>query len=154
MIIDLINKYKKYLGSIVFEGRKISIEIEFSDEFGPEKILHVYDPKVGMHGILVIDNTTLGPGKGGIRTPPTITTEEIFYLARTIRWKCAIAELPSGGGKSGIIANLKQMPKEKKMELIHAFSRSLKPVCPKLYVAAPDINTRYMPQEHTYELKM
>ncbi len=124
------------------EGTKLSIEIEkFADEWGPEKILHVYDPKVGMKGVLVIDNTILGPGKGGIRMLPTITTEEIFRLARTMTWKCALAELPFGGAKSGIIADPKQISKEKKMEIIRAFSRALKPVCPKLYVAAPDINT-------------
>jgi len=120
----------------------LSIEIEsFTDEWGPEKILHVYDAKVGMKGVLVIDNTTLGPGKGGIRMLPTITTEEVFRLARTMTWKCALAELPFGGAKSGIVADPKQVSKEKKMEIIRAFSRALKPVCPKLYVAAPDINT-------------
>jgi len=121
---------------------KITIEIEeFADEWGPEKILHVYDPKVGMKGVLVIDNTTLGPGKGGIRMLPTITTEEIFRLARTMTWKCALAELSFGGAKSGISADPKRISKEKKNEILRAFSRALKPVCPKLYVAAPDINT-------------
>jgi len=120
----------------------LSIEIEkYTDEWGPEKILYVYDPKVRMKGVLVIDNTTLGPGKGGIRILPTITTEEIFRLARTMTWKCALAELPFGGAKSGIIANPKQISKEKKMEIMRAFSRALKPICPKLYIAAPDINT-------------
>jgi len=94
-----------------------------------------------MKGILVIDNTTLGPGKGGIRMLPTITTEEIFRLARTMTWKCALAELPFGGAKSGIVADPKKISKEKKMEIIRAFSRALKPVCPKHYVGAPDINT-------------
>ncbi len=117
-------------------------EIErFVDEWGPEKILHVYNPEVGMKGILVIDNTTLGPGKGGIRILPTITTEEIFRLARTMTWKCALAELPFGGAKSGIIADPKQISKEEKLKIIRFFSRALKSVCPKLYIAAPDVNT-------------
>jgi len=94
-----------------------------------------------MMGVLVVDNTILGPGKGGIRMLPTITTEEIYRLARTMTWKCALAELPFGGAKSGIVADPKQISKEKKMETIRAFSRALKPVCPKLYVAAPDMNT-------------
>lgn len=72
---------------------------------------------------------------------PTISTKEVFRLARTMTWKCALAELPFGGAKSGIVVDPKQMSKEKKMEIIRAFSRALKPVCPKLYVAAPDINT-------------
>jgi len=120
----------------------MNIEIEaFADEWGPEKILQVYDPKVGMKGVLVIDNITLGPGKGGIRMLPTVTTEEIFRLARTMTWKCALAKIPFGGAKSGIVADPKQMSAEKKMEIIRAFSRALKRVCPSLYVAAPDINT-------------
>jgi glutamate dehydrogenase (NAD(P)+) len=120
----------------------LGLEIEkFTDEWGPEKILHVHDPKVGMKGVLVIDNTVLGPSKGGIRMLPLIATEEIFRLARTMIWKCALAELPFGGAKSGIVADPKQISKEKKMEIIGAFSRALKPVCPKLYVAAPDVNT-------------
>jgi glutamate dehydrogenase (NAD(P)+) len=120
----------------------MNIKIEaFADEWGPEKILQVYDPKTGMRGVLIIDNTTLGPGKGGIRMLPTVTTEEVFRLARTMTWKCALAKIPFGGAKSGIIADPKQMSEEKKMEIIRAFSRALKRVCPSLYVAAPDINT-------------
>ena len=120
----------------------LNVKIEaFADEWGPEKILQVYDPKTGMRGVLVIDNITLGPGKGGIRMMSTVTTEEVFRLARTMTWKCALAKIPFGGAKSGIVADPKQMTEEKKMELIRAFSRALKRVCPSLYVAAPDINT-------------
>ena len=120
----------------------MNVKIEaFADEWGPEKILQVYDPKTGMNGVLVVDNTTLGPGKGGIRMMSTITTKEVFRLARTMTWKCALAKIPFGGAKSGIIADPKQMSEEKKMKLIRAFSRALKRLCPSLYVAAPDINT-------------
>ncbi len=114
---------------------------EFADEWGPEKILQVYEPESGMKGVLVIDNTKLGPGKGGIRMMPSVTTKEIFRLARTMTWKCALAKIPFGGAKSGIISDPKNISEEKKIELIKAFSRALKQVCPSLYVAAPDINT-------------
>lgn len=120
----------------------MGIEIgEFADEWGPEKILQVYDSTLGMQGVLVIDNTALGPGKGGIRMLPTVTTDEVFRLARTMTWKCAFTELPFGGAKSGIVADPRQFSKERKMTMIAAFSRALKPVCPSLYVAAPDMNT-------------
>ncbi|KON34267.1 hypothetical protein AC477_00650 [miscellaneous Crenarchaeota group-1 archaeon SG8-32-1] len=120
----------------------MNVKVEdFADEWGPEKILQVYEPKTGMKGILVIDNTTLGPGKGGIRMMPTVTIQEVFRLARTMTWKCALAKIPFGGAKSGIIADPKQMSEENKMEIVKAFSRALKRVCPSLYVAAPDINT-------------
>jgi len=118
------------------------VDIEkFADEWGPEKVLQVYDPQSKTQGILVIDNTALGPGKGGIRMTPTVSVEEVFRLARTMTWKCAMAELPFGGAKSGIIANPKKISKEEKLELIRAFAVALKPVSPSQYVAAPDINT-------------
>ena len=113
----------------------------FADEFGPEKILEVYDAKVGMHGYLVIDNTSLGPGKGGIRMTPSVNAEEVFLLARTMTWKCALAELPFGGAKSGIVADPKKMSHEQKKKIIESFSKALKPLCPSHYVAAPDVNT-------------
>ncbi len=113
--------------------------IEF-DGFGPEKIVQVYNPKVGMHGIIVIDNTALGPGKGGIRMTPTVSVQEVFKLARTMTWKNAMAELPFGGAKSGIIADPKHMTHKHKEEIVRAFAEALKPICPADYVAAPDIN--------------
>ena len=84
------------------------------DAFGPEKIVQVYNPKVGMRGVLVIDNSALGPGKGGIRMTPTVSLDEVVRLARAMTWKTAMADLPFGGAKSGIIADPKNMSLEKK----------------------------------------
>ncbi len=111
------------------------------DEFGPEKILSIYHPKTGMHAVLVIDSTALGPGKGGIRMTPSVTVYEVMKLARAMTWKCAIAELPFGGAKSGIVADAKQISKQEKMGLIKAFAEGVKPLCPGMYVAAPDMYT-------------
>lgn len=110
------------------------------DDFGPEKILEVYNPRVGMRGFLILDNTSLGPGKGGIRMTPSVSMDEVAKLARTMTWKCALADLPFGGAKSGIVADPKLLTPKKKMEIVQAFSEALKPVCPSLYVAAPDMN--------------
>jgi len=118
------------------------MEIEkFADEFGPEKIIEVYDKKVGLKAILVIDNTTLGPGKGGIRMTPALSVEEVFRLARTMTWKCSLAGLPFGGAKAGIIADPKKISIEKKAELMRAFGRALRGIAPKYYIGAPDVNT-------------
>lgn len=126
----------------VFAGETRMVDIEeFADEWGPEKILQVYDPETRMKGILVIDNTALGPGKGGIRMTSTVNVEEVFRLARTMTWKCALAELPFGGAKSGIIADPKKISKQEKINMIKAFAVALKPLSPSHYVAAPDINT-------------
>ena len=107
------------------------------DEWGPEKILQVYDPDTGMKGVLVIDNTSTGPGKGGIRFADTVTPIEIFRLARTMTWKCA-AGLPFGGAKGGIVANPNEVDRVSWMK---SFAKMIKPYCPTQYIAATDIGT-------------
>ena len=111
------------------------------DNIGPEKVLEVYNPKVGMHGVVVIDNTALGPGKGGIRMTASVNNEEVFRLARTMTWKNSLAELPFGGAKSGIFADGKNIPLKQKELIVKAFAKSLKCISPREYVAAPDMNT-------------
>lgn len=118
------------------------------DSFGPEIIVDVYNPKLGMRGFVVIDNTALGPGKGGIRMTPSVSREEVMRLARAMTWKCSLADLPFGGAKSGIVANPKNMSQKQKDEMVASFSEFLRPVCPDKYVAAPDINMA----EHEMEI--
>ncbi|HHT9121118.1 MAG TPA: Glu/Leu/Phe/Val family dehydrogenase [Candidatus Hypogeohydataceae bacterium YC41] len=111
------------------------------DEFGPEKVLEVYDPVMGMHGFLVIDNTALGPGKGGIRMTSSVTVQEVFRLARTMTWKNALAKIPFGGAKSGIVAEPREITAETRKALIQSFARAIKPLSPSLYIAGPDVGT-------------
>ena len=114
---------------------------QYADKWGPELIYEVYDPKTGMRGVTVIDNLNRGPGKGGIRMTPTVDVTEVWRLARTMTWKNAIADLPFGGAKSGIIADPRKITPEQKKSFIEAFAKALRPICPKLYIAGPDVNT-------------
>lgn len=109
----------------------------FLDTWGPEEVIQVYDPETQMNGVLVIDNTILGPGKGGIRISPTVTPLEVFRLARAMTWKCALADIPFGGAKSGIRANPYEI---NKIRYIREFARKIAPFIPLRYIAAPDMN--------------
>lgn len=111
-----------------------------NDEFGPENIIKVYNHKLGLKGVLVIDNTTLGSGKGGIRMTPDVTEEEVARLARTMTWKNALAGIPFGGAKAGIVWEAGRSEKEK-MAVIQHFAKELKPLMPKKYIAGPDVGT-------------
>jgi glutamate dehydrogenase (NAD(P)+) len=108
------------------------------DDWGPEKVLSVYDPDTGMKGVLVIDNTAAGPGKGGIRFSKTTSAQEVFRLARTMTWKCAAAGLPFGGAKAGIIGNPAEVDRVGWMK---SFAKMIRPYCPLQYIAATDIGT-------------
>jgi len=109
---------------------------EIADEYGPEKVVYVYEPRCGLRGIVVIDNTAAGPAIGGIRMASDITTSEVFRLARAMTWKNALAGLPHGGGKSGILADPTAPNKE---ALIRQFARGIEALVG--YIPGPDIGT-------------
>ncbi|MEK7510528.1 MAG: Glu/Leu/Phe/Val dehydrogenase [Patescibacteria group bacterium] len=109
------------------------------DKFGPEYVVKVYDPNIGMEGFLVIDNTTLGSGKGGIRMTADVSEEEVWRLARTMTWKNALADIPFGGAKAGIV--WPGGSEELKKQYIQSFARLIKLFTPKKYIAGPDVNT-------------
>ncbi|GAH14283.1 unnamed protein product, partial [marine sediment metagenome] len=104
------------------------------DSWGPEEVIQVYDPNTGMQGFLVIDNTALGPGKGGIRISSTVTPLEVFGLARAMTWKCALADIPFGGAKSGIRADPYTIDK---LKFVKEFAKKIAPSVPSRYVSAP-----------------
>jgi len=108
----------------------------YADELGPEKVLHFYDPKLNLRGILVVDNTALGPAIGGIRMTPDLTTEEIFRLARAMTFKNSAAGIPYGGGKGGIIGDPEASNKD---EIIRAYAKFLRPNTD--YFPGPDMGT-------------
>jgi glutamate dehydrogenase (NAD(P)+) len=62
-------------------------------------------------GYRVQYNITLGPAKGGIRYHPDVTLDEVKALAAWMTWKCAVAGIPFGGGKGGIICDPTKMSK-------------------------------------------
>jgi len=109
------------------------------DKFGPKYMVQVYDSKIGMEGFLVIDNTALGPGKGGIRMTADVSEEEVWRLARTMTWKNALAGIPFGGAKAGIV--WRGGSDELKKQYIQSFAWAIKLFTPKKYIAGPDVNT-------------
>lgn len=110
----------------------------FSDELGPTKIIHVYEPSIGLKGVLVVDNVATGPSIGGLRMAVDVSTEECFRLARAMTMKNAAAGLPYGGGKAVLYGDPK-MPIEEKERLIRAMACALREV--HEYIFAPDMGT-------------
>ncbi|MDO8664624.1 MAG: Glu/Leu/Phe/Val dehydrogenase [Candidatus Liptonbacteria bacterium] len=119
-------------------SKNLQVKVD-KDKFGPEYVVEVYDPALGMEGFLVIDNTTLGPGKGGIRMTHNVTIDEVYRLARTMTWKNALADIPFGGAKAGIV--WKGGTLETKKKFVQSFARAISVFMPKKYIAGPDVNS-------------
>jgi glutamate dehydrogenase (NAD(P)+) len=63
----------------------------FGDEIGPDKILVLRQPQVGLQAIVVVDNVACGPAIGGVRMAPDVSFQEVFRLARAMTFKNAAA---------------------------------------------------------------
>ena len=97
----------------------------FSDDLGPSKLIHVWEPAIGLKGIVVVDNVARGPSIGGLRMASDVSTEECFRLARAMTFKNAAAGLPLGGGKAVLCGDPK-MPKARKELKIRGLAKALR----------------------------
>lgn len=89
-------------------------------------------------------NSARGPAKGGFREHPEVSLDEVRALAIWMTWKCAIAGIPYGGSKGGIIANPGDLLDRKDALIIREYCRELKvrnAIGPHLDIPAPDVNT-------------
>jgi len=106
------------------------------DDLGPEKVLLVTEPEIGLKGILVVDNTAAGPAIGGIRMAPDVSVDEVYRLARAMTFKNAAAGLRHGGGKAGIIGD-PNLPLPEKERLVRAFGVAIRNITS--YIPGPDM---------------
>ncbi len=102
------------------------------------KVVHLYDPLVGLKAAVVVDNVAIGPAVGGVRMAPDVSSAECFRLARGMTLKTAAARLPHGGGKSVIFGD-PRMPAEDKERVIRAFARAIREL--EDYIPGPDMGT-------------
>ena len=93
-------------------------------------------------GYRVQYNITLGPAKGGIRYHPDVSLDEVTALAAWMTWKCAVAHIPFGGGKGGIVCDPTRMSKRELEALTRRYiAEIVDAIGPEKDVPAPDVNT-------------
>src|SRR6476646_7152845 len=93
-------------------------------------------------GYRVQYNITLGPAKGGIRYHPGVNLDKVTALAAWMTWKCAVAHIPFGGGKGGIICGPTRMSRRELEALTRRYvAEIIDAIGPEKDVPAPDVNT-------------
>jgi glutamate dehydrogenase (NAD(P)+) len=93
-------------------------------------------------GYRVQYNITLGPAKGGIRYHQDVTLDEVTALAAWMTWKCAVAHVPFGGGKGGIVCDPTKMSRRELEALTRRYvAEIVDAIGPEKDVPAPDVNT-------------
>jgi leucine dehydrogenase len=106
---------------------------------GYEKVVRCRDDASGLHAIIAVHDTTLGPSLGGMRMLPYVSEDEALFdvlrLSRGMTYKSAVADTGLGGGKSVIIGD----PSTKSPELFHAMGDFVESLG-GLYITAEDMN--------------
>jgi glutamate dehydrogenase (NAD(P)+) len=93
-------------------------------------------------GYRVQYNITLGPAKGGIRYHPDVSLDEVTALAAWMTWKCAVAHIPFGGAKGGIVCDPTRMSRRELEALTRRYvAEIVDAIGPEKDVPAPDVNT-------------
>src|SRR3974377_287986 len=115
----------------------------------PERVLTVSVPVrmdsgkiVRFQGFRVQHSTARGPAKGGIRYHPNVTEDEVKALATWMTWKCAVVNIPFGGGKGGVTCTPKEMSLGELERMTRRYASAILPLIgPEQDIPAPDVYT-------------
>ncbi|HET7636821.1 MAG TPA: Glu/Leu/Phe/Val dehydrogenase, partial [Candidatus Limnocylindria bacterium] len=93
-------------------------------------------------GYRVQHNLSRGPAKGGVRYHQDVDLDEVRALAMWMTWKCAVVNVPFGGGKGGVIVDPRRLSMHELEGLTRRFTTEISPLIgPDRDIPAPDVNT-------------
>jgi len=115
----------------------------------PERSLEVSIPIIRDDGEIEVFtgyrvqySSARGPCKGGIRYHPGVTLDEVKALAGWMTWKCAVANVPYGGAKGGVVCDPTRLSEREVERLTRCYTARILPIIgPKQDIPAPDVNT-------------
>ena len=121
--LEQVERVTPYLGKLAYWVETLK---------RPKRILvvdvpiHLDDGTVAhFEGYRVQHNTSRGPAKGGIRFDLNVTLDEVTALAAWMTWKCAVVNLPFGGGKGGVKFNPRELSSGELMRVTRRFTHAL-----------------------------
>jgi len=125
--------FKKVIEKILVPQKIIKGKISITGKSGKKKTFKAYR---------IQHNDARGPFKGGIRFHANVSEDEVRALSTLMSLKCAVAGIPYGGAKGGVVVDPSKLSKEELKNLSVAYAKFVTPyIGPWRDVPAPDVNT-------------
>ena len=148
--MSAINPYENALKQLADAAKLIRLDSGIHEFLKtPKRILTVSVPVKMDNGRVKVfvghrvqHNDARGPFKGGIRYHPAVTLDEVKALASWMTWKCAIADIPYGGGKGGIVCDPHKMSLGEMERMTRRYAFGISDIIgPYVDIPAPDVYT-------------
>lgn len=128
-----INMPEQEYEAIKYPERELKVNLPIKMDNGTVKVFE---------GFRVQHSTARGPAKGGIRYHQNVNIDEVKALSAWMSFKCAVVNIPYGGGKGGITVDPRELSINEIERLTRAYAKAISPIIgPLKDVPAPDVNT-------------
>jgi glutamate dehydrogenase len=132
-VAGLLNLDEGTRGLLRYNQREYHVSIPVRMDDGTVKVFR---------GFRVQHNDARGPAKGGIRFHPMETIDTVRALAMWMTWKCAVVDIPLGGGKGGVVCDPHHLSMREQEQICRGWIRQLsRDIGPLRDVPAPDVMT-------------
>lgn len=119
--------------AIIHPERELKVSVPVSMDDGSIQVFE---------GYRVQHSTSRGPAKGGIRYHHNVDLDEVKALAAWMTFKCAVVNIPFGGGKGGVVCHPEQLSENELRSLTRRFTAMIAPIIgPEQDIPAPDVGT-------------
>ena len=139
-VLATVEKAAKILGytpeeyeAVKYPERELSVSVPVRMDDGSVRVFQ---------GYRVQHSTVRGPAKGGIRYHQNVNKDEVKALAAWMTFKCAVADIPYGGGKGGVVVDPTKLSVAELQRLTRRFTAMIAPIIgPDRDIPAPDVGT-------------
>lgn len=130
---DILGFSESDIEAIKYPERELQVSIPVRMDDGST---HVFQ------GYRIQHSTSRGPAKGGIRFHPAVNADEVRALAAWMTFKCAVVNIPYGGGKGGVVCDPNKLSENEIRAITRRFTAAIAPLIgPEQDIPAPDVGT-------------
>ncbi len=130
---DVLGFSDSDIEAIKYPERELQVSIPVRMDDGSTRVFQ---------GYRIQHSTSRGPAKGGIRFHPAVNSDEVRALAAWMTFKCAVVNIPYGGGKGGVICDPNELSENEIRAITRRFTAAIAPLIgPEQDIPAPDVGT-------------